>query len=376
MNSILQQNQEKSYKLLLIDDDKVDRSSFQRFLNKSDISCEIQAYSYGLEGFDAFKENQFDCVFLDYNLPDIDGLEILGKILAVDPLASIVIMTGEGDEFLAAQAIKSGASDYLPKDALTPVVLVQCLQNLEMRKAKEEAEQHNKAKSEFLSRMSHELRTPMNAILGFAQLMSESEKDPLSEAHQARVSQILNAGRHLMDLINDVLELSRIEKEEDDVSIESICVAELVEEVFSMVHPISEEFHVDLIDNISSHKGIYALGDKMRLRQVLLNLVSNGIKYNCPKGSVTLTVDILDEKYLRINVNDTGIGIANEKLASLFKPFDRLGAEYSEVEGTGIGLTISKKLIELMNGSIGVKTFVGKGSEFHILLPRAPSCQT
>lgn len=366
---------EKSYKLLLIDDDKVDRSSFQRHFKRSDISCEIQECSYGLEGLDTFKKSQFDCVFLDYNLPDVDGIELLGKILAVDPHASIVILTGEGDEFLAAQAIKSGASDYLPKGALSPVVLAQCLQNMEMRKAKEEAEQHNKAKSEFLSRMSHELRTPMNAILGFAQLMSESKKDPLPEAHQARVSEILKAGRHLMDLINDVLELSRIEKEEDDVSIESICIAELVDEVFSMVHPISEEFHIDLIDSISSHEGIYALGDEIRLKQVLLNLISNGIKYNRPNGSVTLTLDILDEKNLRINVKDTGLGIADEKLASLFEPFDRLGAEYSDVEGSGIGLTISKKLIELMNGSIGVKTIVGEGSEFYILLPRALSHQ-
>lgn len=359
---------ESTYKLLLIDDDKVDRSIFQRFLKKSNISCDIHECAYGLKSISVLESVQFDFVFVDYNLPDINGIDLLKQILQTDPNASVVLMTGGGDELLAALAMKCGASDYLPKDALSSVVLTQCIKNIEMRKAKEEAEQHNRAKSEFLSRMSHELRTPMNAILGFAQLMKESKKDPLSPGHQSRVSHILKAGSHLLELINDVLDLSRIESEEFTLSIEPLAVTTSIEEVLSIARPIAEQFGIELIDEIASHKDIFVFGDQTRLKQVLLNLISNGIKYNRRGGSVTVASEINDDGTLRIKVKDTGMGIPSDKLASLFHPFDRLGAEFSEVEGTGIGLTISKKLIESMNGSIGVDTFVGEGSEFYITL--------
>ncbi len=360
---------DKTFKLLLIDDDKLDRSAFRRYLNTTRISYDIQECAYGKTGIDEFEKGQFDWVFVDYNLPDINGIEVVEKILDTDPDASIVIMTGEGDELLAAKAIKCGASDYLPKNALSSIVLTQCIQNLELRKAKVEAEQNNRAKTEFLARMSHELRTPMNAILGFSQLMHENTKDPLSESHQFRVSQILKAGRHLLNLINDMLDLSHIESEKLSLSIEPICIANLLEDLISLARPLSEQSNIVLIDNTYSPEEIFVLGDKTRLKQVLLNLISNGIKYNRSEGSVTLTIEIQDADYLRINVKDTGVGIPNEKIDYVFEPFDRLGAENSEIEGTGIGLTISKKLIEAMNGSIGLETSVGEGSEFYIILP-------
>lgn len=231
------------------------------------------------------------------------------------------------------------------------------------------AEKNNMAKSEFLSRMSHELRTPMNAILGFAQLMQTSTKDPLPKPHQNRIGQILKAGNHLLELINEVLDLASIEAGKITVSLEPVCVADLITEVVDVVRPLSQKFNINLIDQVTQNKKIHVLADKTRLRQVLLNLISNGIKYNRKGGSVTLSSNLAEDSRLRINVIDTGMGIPEDKLNQLFDPFNRLGAENGEVEGTGIGMTISKKLIEVMNGTIGVKSFVGEGSTFFISLP-------
>jgi PAS domain S-box-containing protein len=239
----------------------------------------------------------------------------------------------------------------------------------ELNQAKELAEQHNQAKSEFLSRMSHELRTPMNAILGFAQIMNESRKDPLSDSHKSRLSQILKAGNHLLELINEVLDLARVEAGKITVSLEPINIAELATDVLNVVHPMAKKFNIRLVDEITAQKSIHIFADKTRLKQVLLNLLSNGIKYNRKEGSVTLSLEKQQDGFLNILVTDTGMGIPSKKLEKIFVPFDRLDAEGTEVEGTGIGMTISKRLIELMNGRIHVHSTMGKGSQFSVSLP-------
>ena len=239
----------------------------------------------------------------------------------------------------------------------------------ELQESKNLAEQSNRAKSEFLSRMSHELRTPMNAILGFTQLMQENTRDPLSQAHQKRTKQILKAGNHLLELINEVLDLASIEAGKITVSLEPVCIAELVEEALSVVQPLSENFNIRLINQVTFNKNVYVLADRVRLKQVLLNLISNGIKYNRKEGSITLTTQPKEGSMLRIEVMDTGMGIPEDKLGQLFEPFNRLGAENGEIEGTGIGMAISKKLVEVMDGSIGVESTVGVGSKFYITLP-------
>ncbi|MBL4664841.1 MAG: PAS domain S-box protein [Nitrospinaceae bacterium] len=239
----------------------------------------------------------------------------------------------------------------------------------ELNKAKEMAEHHNQTKSEFLSRMSHELRTPMNAILGFAQIMNESRKDPLSDSHKSRISQILKAGNHLLELINEVLDLARVEAGKITVSLEPINIAELAIDVLNVVRPMAEKFDIRLIDGITAQNSVHIFADKTRLKQVLFNLLSNGIKYNRKEGSVTLSLKKQKDGTINILVTDTGMGIPPEKLEKIFVPFDRLGAEGGEVEGTGIGMTISKKLIELMNGRINVHSTIGKGSQFSVSLP-------
>ncbi len=235
-------------------------------------------------------------------------------------------------------------------------------------KRAEEAEKANQAKSEFLSRMSHELRTPLNAIIGFSEVIFYNSKEPLSSSQKKNLNHILKASQHLLELINDILDLSRIDSGKIRLLLEPINLAELMKNLSNLVYPIAEKEKVQLnLTEIDSD--IYVLGDKTRLKQSILNLLSNAIKYNRPSGQVSLEINRLPNNKTLIKISDTGIGIPNENFEDLFKPFNRLGADRSEIEGTGIGLAITKKLVELMNGSITVESELGKGSQFSIKIP-------
>lgn len=237
----------------------------------------------------------------------------------------------------------------------------------EMAAAREEAEKANMAKSEFLSRMSHELRTPLNAVLGFAQLML-SEKDELNESQQDNVTEILKAGTHLLDLIGDILDLSRIEAGGLNLAMGQVDLETLMLESLSLVTPLADKrgIHVSFSDAHITGQRVYA--DNMRLKQVLLNLLSNAVKYNRLGGEVSVFCLPAQENRIRINVRDTGIGISAKDMLSLFLPFNRLGADAMDIEGTGIGLVIAKRMMEMMGGTIGVESEPGQGSTFWIEL--------
>ncbi|MBV8690850.1 MAG: response regulator [Actinobacteria bacterium] len=235
------------------------------------------------------------------------------------------------------------------------------------REAREAAESANRAKSDFLSRMSHELRTPLNAVLGFAQLL---EAEDLSAQDHDSVRQILRGGRHLLDLINEVLDITRIESGTFQLSAEPVLVQEVVEDVAEMTRPLAEQANIQLVTGATSggcqH---HVLADRQRLKQVLINLVSNAIKYNRPGGSVALSCERRDAARLLIKVHDTGPGIRPDHLDLLFMPFERLGAEQTNIEGTGIGLALSRRLAEAMGGTLSVDSAVGQGTTFYIDLP-------
>ncbi|MCB1954462.1 MAG: response regulator [Rhodocyclaceae bacterium] len=251
-------------------------------------------------------------------------------------------------------------------NGVTPTRYVSIRTDITAVKALErEAKEANAAKSDFLSRMSHELRTPMNAILGFVQLL---ELDPsLGEDQLDWVGEISRAGQHLLSLLDDILDLTRIESGRIHLSIEPVALQPLLVECRDLMSPIAERSHIQLA--LEATGDVLLRADRVRLKQALLNLMSNAIKYNRPAGSVAVSMAGAGDGRVRISVTDTGPGIPEAKLGQLFEPFNRLGAEHSEVEGTGIGLCIVSTLCELMGGSVGVDSRVGEGSTFWIDLP-------
>jgi PAS domain S-box-containing protein len=239
----------------------------------------------------------------------------------------------------------------------------------ELREARSTAEAASAAKSDFLSSMSHELRTPLNAILGFAQLLARDRKEPLSDRHKERANHILRGGEHLLRLIDDILDLSRIEAGRVSVSTEPVSASDILEEARLTLEPLAARTGVLLRVVAGAEPLPMVRADRTRFAQIVMNLASNAIKYNRPGGSVTLSASIPTPTTLRVVVADTGIGIPIDKQDKLFQPFQRAGQETGPIEGTGIGLVITKRLAELMGGSVGYRSAPGTGSEFWVDLP-------
>lgn len=238
-----------------------------------------------------------------------------------------------------------------------------------LRQSEEVAASASRAKSEFLSSMSHELRTPMNAILGFTQLLETEPNAPLSDNQQRFSRQIMKSGAHLLGLIDQILDLSRIEAGKISLSLEHVSLQALMDETLPMVQHLATQRQLACIDVAVADFRVIA--DYGRLKQVILNLLSNAIKYNRSGGSISVSA-MAQGQQLRVAVTDSGLGIPPERLCELFQPFNRLGVDSTEVEGTGIGLALSKHMVEAMDGTIGVDSEPGVGSTFWITLPMVP----
>jgi len=232
-------------------------------------------------------------------------------------------------------------------------------------RAKLQADQANRAKSEFLSSMSHELRTPLNAIQGFGQLLQDDPE--LNEDQRDSIDEMLTASKHLLALINEVLDLARVESGKLELSIEHVSVSSVVNEALTLIRHSAEERSIAITVGAMDHFRVFA--DWTRLKQALLNLLSNAVKYNRPSGNILIEAKAHEESWVDIRVSDTGQGIPESRIDELFQPFSRLGAEMSHIEGTGIGLSLTQRLVELMGGNIGVISTVGEGSTFWIRLP-------
>ena len=245
----------------------------------------------------------------------------------------------------------------------------QVVRLLELRIEQKKSEEANVAKSSFISKMSHELRTPLTSILGFGQLLQTDPDVPLTEVQNENVDMILNGGNHLLKLINEILELAKIEAREVECSFDELNSADIIESCVPMLMLVAETKKIEIKrDHVTSHA---VKADEIKLKQILINLLNNAVKYSPSNSLIIISNQVVDNDYLRINVQDHGIGIPTNQQQEIFSPFHRIGQENSGIEGTGIGLTVAREMIELMNGRIGVESIVGEGSTFWVELPLA-----
>jgi signal transduction histidine kinase len=399
-------------KILVVDDDEIDRIAVHRGLKKAGLEIKFsEATNYAealimlTDGVAALRTNSFDCVFLDYRLPDGDGLTLIRELQNRGIKVPLIVLTGQGDEQIAVELMKAGASDYLPKSKISPEILKTILrnairihqaekkveltrqrlrvnnkilkrQNQELARQRQQIELQNlklqqlsRLKSQFIANMSHELRTPMNAIMGFSQLLLRQYPDPLTPQQLDIITRIFNNSQNLLIMLNEVLDFSKIEAGHLELSLSEFNLSRLVtltvEELRSLAQ--GKNLSLQIETNIENP---YLVSDRNLVRRILINLVSNAIKFT-DMGEVTVKVRELTAQRLEIAVQDTGCGIAPQNLQEIFEAFRQVDQTITRrYTGTGLGLAITKSLVKMIQGNITVESELGQGSQFRVELPR------
>ncbi|WP_251373880.1 ATP-binding protein [Janthinobacterium sp. JC611] len=320
----------------------------------------------------------FDLLLVDLMMPGMNGIAVVEAARKIDPDMACIIMTGEGTIASAVQAMQAGALDYVVKPCQVPGILLLRLHtaeldamNQDLRLACEAAERANQEKTNFRSSMSHELRTPLNAILGFSQMLTSDSIPSTAQEKKTFASHIFGAGRHLLALINDILDIARIESGKLPLSMEPVDLAGIYDECWQMMEPLARKRGITL--TFAEVDGVHVLADRTRLKQVLINLLSNAVKYNREQGEIHVDCLPVDARQLRLSVRDTGCGLSPAQLEALFQPFSRLGRDARDEEGTGLGLVVSKRLAVAMRARLGVASTPGRGSTFWLDIASCPA---
>jgi len=343
---------------------------------------DVRTVGDGLAALDAARESVPDIVLTDVMMPRLDGFGLL-RALRNDTRTStvpVILLSARAGEESAVEGLDAGADDYLVKPFSARELIARVRTHVDLARTrrvwianveaqKRAIEQASAAKSEFLASMSHELRTPLNAVIGFSQLLARDAIHPLDERQKRWVNHVGTAGEHLLQLIDDVLDLARVESGRIPLSPEPVSVAPLLAEILSTLSPMAARSGIDLAGAPLPAELPSVRADRTRFRQILLNLGSNAIKYNRSEGRVRVGAELVRPELVRIVVSDTGIGIPRERQHQVFEPFQRLGQEAGEIEGTGIGLALTRRLARLMDGEVGFRSEPGVGSEFWVELP-------
>ena len=413
--------------ILLVDDDEVDRLTVKRAFKKANFPALLTEAENGQAAIAKLQKlrndlaivsetnysqsavqsavNQYDLVLLDYRLPDIDGLNLIAEIKALDLKLPIIVLTGQGDEEIAVEIMKAGAVDYLSKGKIEPMVLAKAiknairisraeqavtianqrlrasnelliLKNQELEKQQQQIKLQNiklqesyNLKSEFLATMSHELRTPMNAIMGFSQLLLRQYPDPLSEQQQNLIQRIFNNGKNLLDMINEMLDFSKIEAGRLDLNPQKFDLNLLTKLTVEELRSLAIQKQLNLVTDIQLEEQ-FLIQDSNFIKRTLINLISNAIKFT-ESGTVTVKTWKIDESKIAISVTDTGMGIAPEDQTKIFQAFRQGDQTFTrQHSGTGLGLTITESLVKMMGGEILLHSELDKGTTFTVEIPR------
>ncbi|MBP5976579.1 response regulator [Brasilonema sp. CT11] len=392
-------------KILIIDDDQVDRMAVRCILSKTGVEMEVSEVGDLRSAIALLSDTLYDCVFLDYCLPDQDGLSLLQSLRLNNIEVPVIVLTSDEDEQIAVELMKAGAADYISKSSrLSSEILLKLLrnairvhraemqvalinqqlhqsnellirQNQELEVQRQHIELQNlrlieasHLKSQFLATISHELRTPMNAIIGFSQLLLRPKFGQLTHQQKDMLERILSNAKHLLMLLNQVIDFSKLEAGRLNLKLEIFDLSKVVNATVEEMRSLAEEKNLSLLVQMNLQNSLM-FNDPTRIRQMLSNLLLNAIKFT-ESGSIKVEVKELPELKVEIAVHDTGIGIAPADLQKIFEPFRQVDQSLTrKYSGTGVGLPMIKALLQTMGGNISVESQLNNHSVFRIQLP-------
>ncbi|MEA5576682.1 ATP-binding protein [Anabaena sp. UHCC 0451] len=395
----------ETLKILVVDDDEVDRMAVSLVLKNAGVCMELSEASDHNHALSALENTNFDCVFLDSSLPNQDSFTLIHKLHSLKIRVPLVILAAQEEKQIAVELLQAGATDYLIKSQLNSDILAHTLRNAirlyraeikadlayqqlkessekliqknqELEKQRQQIQLQNlklleasQLKSQFLATISHELRTPMNAIIGFSQILLRPKFGQLSHQQGDMVERILNNGKHLLMLLNEVLDFSKLEAGKLEIKPEIFDLSKIVNNTVAEIRSLAEAKNLSLLVEINLENTL-VFNDPVRIRQILINLLSNAVKFT-EYGGIRVEVAEISQNQLAITIQDTGIGISHQDFKHIFEAFQQVDQGISrKYPGTGLGLAIINSLLQMMGGKVFLESQLGVGSVFKIELPR------